>query len=216
MKWFKHYSDASQDEKLVALEAEFGLEGYARYWKILEIIASQMGADNGKCSVTYPTKLWCRYLTVRTKILDRYLLHSENLSLMFSVTENDLLTISVPKLLEIRDNHSRNLQAKKPQLASKIKSKSKSKIKNKKNLYSEEFESFWLAYPKKTGKGQAWVAWQNQEANRPENGDILKAVEEQKLSDQWLRDGGQYIPLPSTWLNQGRWDDRPVEVNDDW
>lgn len=36
---------------------------------------------------------------------------------------------------------------------------------------------------------------------------LVTAVERQKCSDQWTRDNGQYIPHPTTWLNQGRWDD---------
>ena len=36
---------------------------------------------------------------------------------------------------------------------------------------------------------------------------ILNAVEIQKQSDQWTKDGGQFIPLPATWLNNSRWED---------
>ena len=36
---------------------------------------------------------------------------------------------------------------------------------------------------------------------------MIRAVEAQKNTPQWVRDGGQYIPHPSTWLNQERWRD---------
>ena len=36
---------------------------------------------------------------------------------------------------------------------------------------------------------------------------LLDAVEAQKRSPQWTRDGGQFIPYPATWLNQRRWED---------
>ncbi len=36
---------------------------------------------------------------------------------------------------------------------------------------------------------------------------IMTAIERQKQSEQWIRDNGQYIPMPSTWLNQRRWND---------
>ena len=36
---------------------------------------------------------------------------------------------------------------------------------------------------------------------------MVKAIEVQKKSEQWQRDNGQYIPHPSTWLNQRRWED---------
>ena len=33
-------------------------------------------------------------------------------------------------------------------------------------------------------------------------------------SDKWEKDKGQYIPNPSTWINQGRWDDGGVDLKD--
>ena len=39
---------------------------------------------------------------------------------------------------------------------------------------------------------------------------ILKALAWQVRSEQWCKDGGQYIPNPATYLNQGRWQDEPA------
>ena len=39
---------------------------------------------------------------------------------------------------------------------------------------------------------------------------IMQAVATAKVSEQWLREGGRFIPNPSTWINQGRWDDEPL------
>ena len=36
---------------------------------------------------------------------------------------------------------------------------------------------------------------------------MLSAIDTQKKSDQWKKDGGQFIPNPATWLNQRRWED---------
>ena len=33
----------------------------------------------------------------------------------------------------------------------------------------------------------------------------LSALENQKKSEQWTKDRGQFIPNPATWLNQQRW-----------
>lgn len=71
-----------------------------------------------------------------------------------------------------------------------------------------DFERFWEAYPKKVGKLAAQKAWDR--AKRPDIAQILVAVRTAKASPQWTRDGGQYIPNPATWLNQGRWDDNPL------
>ena len=41
MKWFKHDTAASRNEKLAMLKATSGLEGYGFYWNVLEIIAEK-------------------------------------------------------------------------------------------------------------------------------------------------------------------------------
>lgn len=71
----------------------------------------------------------------------------------------------------------------------------------------ETFEVFWKAYPKKVGKGAARKAWDKIKPNAELHKKIITAVEKAKNCDQWQRDNGQYIPHPTTWLNQGRWDD---------
>lgn len=67
-----------------------------------------------------------------------------------------------------------------------------------------DFDAFWLAYPKKVGKDAARKAFEKVKAPLET---LLSAIEQQKCSRQWQEDGGQYIPNPSTWLNQGRWQD---------
>ncbi len=70
--------------------------------------------------------------------------------------------------------------------------------------YTESFEVFWSAYPKKIGKGASARVWVR--ANPPID-KVIRAINRQKQSEQWLKDHGQYIPNPATWLNQARWDD---------
>ena len=76
-----------------------------------------------------------------------------------------------------------------------------------KEPYSAEFQNFWQAYPKKTGKDAAWRAWKNKkrEGRLPPVTELVGRLDEFKKTEQWTRDGGQYIPNPSTWLNQCRW-----------
>ena len=79
--------------------------------------------------------------------------------------------------------------------------------------FPQEFLDFWAAYPKKTGKDAAYRAWQTKKRERrlPAIDELLEAVRKAKASSQWQEDGGKYIPNPSTWLNQGRWEDEAVE-----
>ena len=40
-----------------------------------------------------------------------------------------------------------------------------------------------------------------------EIGVLIGAVENHKRSAQWAKDGGAFIPHPTTWLNQRRWEE---------
>ena len=71
------------------------------------------------------------------------------------------------------------------------------------------FTTFWNAYPRKVGKGAAQKAWKNAK-DKPDIKAIVAAIESAKSSEQWKKDGGQFIPHPSTWLNAKRWDDSPT------
>lgn len=75
------------------------------------------------------------------------------------------------------------------------------------NGLRERFNEFWQAYPKKVGKDAAWRSWQKRRPTAELTADILAAVEVQKTWPQWTKDNGQFVPHPSTWLNQGRWQD---------
>lgn len=73
--------------------------------------------------------------------------------------------------------------------------------------YSPDFEIFWTAYPKKTGKGDAWKAWQKLRPSRVLQDIMLRKVAEARASPQWQKQNGEFIPNPATWLRQSRWDD---------
>jgi predicted phage replisome organizer len=91
---------------------------------------------------------------------------------------------------------------------SKSKSKSKSKEKEKeKELEQDLFDRFWVVYPRKVGKKDAVKAWSKLKPDEALTIQIIEGVERWKLSTQWTKDGGQYIPYPATFLNGERWKD---------
>ena len=76
-----------------------------------------------------------------------------------------------------------------------------------------EFEQFWQAYPRKVGgKKNALRAWEKAQ-DRPSIEAIVSVLERAKQTEQWKKDGGQFIPYPATWLNRGMWADdlKPME-----
>lgn len=79
----------------------------------------------------------------------------------------------------------------------------------------KRFNEFWTAYPKKVGKKAAEAIWKRLKPDAELHDRIMTAIGRARVTEQWTRDGGRYIPNPATWLNQGRWDDEygEVEVN---
>lgn len=66
------------------------------------------------------------------------------------------------------------------------------------------FEAFWAHYPKKVGKMAALRAWTANVATEGQDA-VVEALRRQLGQPDWVREGGKYIPHPTTWLNQHRW-----------
>lgn len=73
------------------------------------------------------------------------------------------------------------------------------------------FDRFWAAYPNKVGKDAARKAWEKAKG-KPKIDDLLAILDRQKTWPKWRNDNGRYIPNPSTWINQGRWNDEPPQL----
>lgn len=76
-------------------------------------------------------------------------------------------------------------------------------------ITNHNFEEFWQAYPRKVGKGKAREAY----------GRALRSTDAATIAEQARRyahsvraKDPQYIPYPTTWLNQERWADDLPEV----
>ena len=83
-------------------------------------------------------------------------------------------------------------------------------IKEPSSFDNDVFEKFWKAYPKRTHKGDAKKAWKKVKEPRATLQLILLALKWQKKSDQWEKDGGQFIPYPASYLNAWGWlDENP-------
>jgi hypothetical protein len=70
------------------------------------------------------------------------------------------------------------------------------------------FKEFWEAYPRKVGRGAARKAWMGakKSSSWPGRTRVIQAALDQAESPKW-RTEPQFIPHPSTWLNQERWSD---------
>jgi hypothetical protein len=82
------------------------------------------------------------------------------------------------------------------------------KINSNKNKYSDDFLTFWNAYPVKVGKDRSWDYWKKRNGDRPPIEHILNAIKDQ--IDWRCSSNGEFRPEwknPCTWINQGCWND---------
>lgn len=78
---------------------------------------------------------------------------------------------------------------------------------NEVNTYGDlAFDEFWSFYPRKIGKGGAKKTWEK--ITRRVKPEVIVEGARRMASDPNLPET-QFIPHPSTWLNEGRWDDEP-------
>ena len=74
----------------------------------------------------------------------------------------------------------------------------------------EAFNNFWKSYPKKKSKGTAEKVWAK--INPSLHDTIMASLEKHKQSADWLKEGGQFIPYPASWLNAKGWEDEIEET----
>ena len=71
------------------------------------------------------------------------------------------------------------------------------------------FVEFWEAYPKKVAKNDAIKSWCGA---RPPIDRVLATLAWQVRSREWLKDGGQFIPHPATWIDRAGWEDEDARA----
>ena len=71
------------------------------------------------------------------------------------------------------------------------------------------FAEFWAQYPKKEARQVAAMSWARKRLHEdlPLRERVMAALAVHRKLPQWTKDGGKYVPQPSTWLNQERWTD---------
>jgi hypothetical protein len=233
--YFPHYCE--HGKVLFILETRFGNDGYAVFYKIEELLAktnghcydcstpesweyllSKMNTTEDQVFAiieklvsmgTIDRELWDRkriwMQTFVDSIADAYSRRKEDVpckpDIGPQVSKSDMVNVDIKPTEKDLCQH---LSAKESKV-NKIKEKKRKETPL--SQYSDEFETFWKAYPKKVKKDNAWAAWKKRNGTMPPIDIIVKAIETQKKCSQWIRDGGQYIPHPATWINGGQWMD---------
>ena len=75
------------------------------------------------------------------------------------------------------------------------------------------FDTFWQAYPKRIAKAKAEEAFSKLNPDEELMKVMLAAVQAWSKTDQWTKESGQFVPNPTTWINQRRWEDELPKDN---
>lgn len=78
--------------------------------------------------------------------------------------------------------------------------------KSAKSVFTDGFDDFWAVYPKRDAKQSAERAWAKLKPN-DELKQIIIAGVHRDINGKWKDIERRYIPNPSTYLNQRRWED---------
>ena len=208
MKWFKHLSSARDDERIAELEDIAGLEGYAMYFKLLEIVAASMDQTD-RCSVIYSVSRWAT-LTNCHPIKARTLVGKVgSCGLVEARFEEGRIEVTIPNLLKHRDNHTKNLQ---------VACKQEVEVEVDKNIHVRKpirsavalplkFVEFWNLYPgpRKVQKGKCLELWRKGLEDIADQ--VLAHLVAISATPDWQKDGGQFIPAPVRYLKERRWED---------
>ena len=72
----------------------------------------------------------------------------------------------------------------------------------------QNFHIFWQAYPRKVGKRACQRIWERVYSTLPTVDILVDILAKQSEEYGWDQsDNRKFIPHPTTWLNQGRWED---------
>lgn len=86
--------------------------------------------------------------------------------------------------------------------------------------YTAWFEDCWKAYPRRSGKANAWRAFYELEALGEIPQDMVQRIKNRCFEPDWQRgiknpDDERYIPHMSTWLHRRGWEDGGCESSDE-
>lgn len=101
---------------------------------------------------------------------------------------------------------SDRLEKQKAEQEAKANLEAKAKAKAESQLL-KNFELFWSVYPNKKSKKTAFEKFKRIDFKKTSFESIMISLEKQKQSDDWTKNGGQYVPMPQTWIFNERWTD---------
>lgn len=159
MKWFKHLARARKDIKIQKLIEEFGVVGYAYYFIIVEMCAESF-ERTGEPIFHFTMRQLCFELGCKPSTVRQLLASCSSASLYVATIHENQIEIIFPKLLEIKDEHTRKLRSDSGQTPDSREEKRREEIKNIKKESSPSGDQITKGLKK--NKTQVPKDWESQ------------------------------------------------------
>ena len=72
-----------------------------------------------------------------------------------------------------------------------------------------DWEKVWSAFPKRVDEKKARAVYLESDVS-PQR--IIDSLADWSQTDEWTRDSGRWIPLPTKWLERGGWNETPTQI----
>jgi hypothetical protein len=240
--YFSHDANAGNDPKILQMRSVYGLEGYGRYWIIVESMREQEGfrlsMQGQYVWDAFALRMQCDCNAAHKFVddcINEFKLFDSDGDFFWSESlcqRMNLMDEKSQKARQSANSRWHNANAMRSECDRNAKKVKESKRKEKKDLdhspLSNEplravpkqkntpctagFTEFWSCYPRKISKKNAQVAWSKIKPDDVLLQTMLAAIKDQKASPQWTRYGGDSIPHPATWLNGERWNDESQRI----
>ena len=235
--YFPHDTDASEGKTLTIIQAKYGNDGYAFWFKLLQILGKSPGhyynfnnpadwefllakthindTDTAKgildtlslLSAIDPELYACGYIWSDNFV--KGVADAYNRSIE-GAPERPAFLVNVSNQVVNVSNNGDNVDNN-PEIITEIQ-QTKGILKDTKlHICSKVFDIFWKAYPRRISKGKAEKVFVKLNPDEKLLHTILTAIEQAKKSQDWLEDNGKYIPYPATWLNAKGWEDEHID-----
>ena len=174
--YFSHDSNARSDPKLMALINTYGMEGYGKWWVIVEMLREQCGYKLKKCE--WSTNALAMAMLCDTNSADKFINDCIHRFELLECDDDYFWSNSLLRRMEMREEQRQKRvdagrkgaekrwsdskaiampkQSHSNGIAMDSKERKVKESKKKEKTYSDDFEEFWNHYPRKEGKDGAF------------------------------------------------------------
>lgn len=173
------------------------------------LVMRMVGAEDSDADLLIESGMWIKAGAGRIEVRD-YLEHQR------SAAEAKKLSEAGRKAAESRWQSDSDTDGNADRMRNPM-PREKERERDNNTVADAAFDTFWAAYPKKVGKGQAVKAWKSA-AKRADTATILTGLKAACATWRAARTEAKFIPNPTTWLNGDRWADEidTPAVENEW